>query len=1158
MSQLEGVQFDVTNCEKEPIHLVGAIQPMGYLLVLDRMTQKITQVSQNLLEKYNQIQFIDRKFDELFSIDRYTGAHDLWKRVQSNYQEQFLPLKFNECQSSYIGFIHQSHDKILVEFEDVNIEDASFNEAMLAESSPFHIDESTSLGDLLANAADEVQRVTQFDRVMIYKFDSDWNGDVVAESLRNGVDSYLDHHFPSSDIPSQARAIFYENWVRAIPDVNYKPIPIITAPGDQASATDLKRSLYRSVSPIHLQYLKNMAVEATLTISLKVEGRLWGLIACHHLSPKQAHYALRANAQSIGRLVSALIPTLEERDSQRKFKELQKFHDSLFKKMSQDDGVVQGLFSSTEKLLSLTASEGGGVALLFEGKWFTQGKVPANGELGRLAVLLKPKLAHNTIFQTSSVRVDLPEIQLPLDVVSGLLALKIPKEEMSLIIWFRPELISEVKWAGKPVKEVERLPDGSLKIDPRTSFETWKEEVRERSRSWTAPQIEAAELLRTSFIGLDLQRQFRLEQEARFASELAFKQMKASENRMNVLVNVMPQSIFILDSDRRIRFANQFFLNYFGLSQISVEMRSLDDLGLFVSGNARETFELPERFGGSRESRHILRNRNGQRRWNLFLISPLNDEETEQAQFICTLIDIHDQYLLDEERRLRANIIGQLFEKFPMPFFSTDSDFKLIYHNPQARNLFLKVDLPYGQNILHYIGVDPLEVKAILARGDFFEAEFKVLPHFWYHIYGYNAPSGYAFACIDVTERVKYQEDLLEARDQAEKANSAKSMFLANMSHEIRTPLGVLLGYMDVLTKTKDEEKRATYLSTMQRNATYLLDLVNDILDLSKIAAGKIHLEKTETDLLQLFQDMFRFISLRAEEKDIHFNVKILNSIPQKVFTDSTRLRQILTNILSNAIKFTNQGEVSARIHFEVGALCIEVEDTGIGISQAAQEKLFSAFVQADSSITRTHGGTGLGLALARNIARELGGDLWLERSEPGKGSVFAMKVLVEICPKSKTFDSLNSAHLMETSTKIRGSTHQYENMKILVVDDSLDNQDLMEIYLNSHSILPQFANNGKEALAVIEANSEEPFDLIFLDIQMPVMDGLTTIRTLRRQGYKGRIVALTAHVLKEEIEACLDAGFDGFSPKPFDMKDLEAHLERANFYSQASSQLSQ
>ncbi len=388
--------------------------------------------------------------------------------------------------------------------------------------------------------------------------------------------------------------------------------------------------------------------------------------------------------------------------------------------------------------------------------------------------------------------------------------------------------------------------------------------------------------------------------------------------------------------------------------------------------------------------------------------------------------------------------------------------------------------------------------------------------------------------------RAKTEEELRSSKTKAEAANLAKTQFLANMSHEIRTPLNGIIGFSDLLIENfknpiESPEVSQQWLNTIHSAGNHLLSLINHILDLSKIEAGCLELEKKSFNPEKTIQEVLSVFTLQAKSKGVQLEVFIDASVEQAIVSDAVRMRQILFNLLSNALKFTNQGKVTLKaglILEEEPTLKISVQDNGIGIPQEKLEKIFDPFTQADASTTRKYGGTGLGLTISRQFARLMGGDLIAE-SEIGKGSTFHLSIKAPLCTKS------------QTEKKARANTKDIEIQKglnVLIVDDVEMNRTLMKAILKKISANCSTCENGKEAVAYVEKNQP---DLILMDNQMPVMGGLEATSKIRELGLETPIITLTAGAMEEDRDISLEHGSTDFLTKPINSEKLFQAIQR-------------
>ncbi|MCA8986181.1 MAG: PAS domain S-box protein, partial [Planctomycetaceae bacterium] len=369
-------------------------------------------------------------------------------------------------------------------------------------------------------------------------------------------------------------------------------------------------------------------------------------------------------------------------------------------------------------------------------------------------------------------------------------------------------------------------------------------------------------------------------------------------------------------------------------------------------------------------------------------------------------------------------------------------------------------------------------------------------------------------------ERVN--NELRKANEQAENSVRVKSEFLANMTHEIRTPITAILGFTDILLESDCDHRTQTCLTSVRRNADHLLKIINDILDLSKVEAGKMELEKIRCSIIDIAQDVMDIMSVRTHQKGVQLQCVVDKSVPEEILSDPVRLKQILLNLVGNAVKFTPRGTVSLEISSIPSAnrsgsvsLSLKVTDTGIGISTEQMQRLFRPFTQADSTMSRQFGGTGLGLSISRKLARNLGGDILVE-SQPGQGSCFTAIVLAEALIDSERKEQfeivsrITETHLSEagllTGIHHSSDTHSQEKLRICVVDDCPDNLRLIDYQLKRMQVDVHCLDSARKAIDQILGDEDQGFDAVIMDLQMPHMDGYTAAAELRQRGFRNPI----------------------------------------------------
>jgi len=394
----------------------------------------------------------------------------------------------------------------------------------------------------------------------------------------------------------------------------------------------------------------------------------------------------------------------------------------------------------------------------------------------------------------------------------------------------------------------------------------------------------------------------------------------------------------------------------------------------------------------------------------------------------------------------------------------------------------------------------------------------------------------------ELTEEIDYvkrmEQELKLAKDRAEEMSQAKGEFLANMSHEIRTPMNGVIGTLQLLSDTKLGAAQQEYIDTAHKSAHSLLTILNDILDLSKIEAGKLNIELIPLDIREIVSELITLHSMTAEEKVIQLYADIDEQLPQVLIGDPTRIRQILANLISNALKFTEKGHVLVKISVvssddKYADIRMEVEDTGVGIREEIKDKLFNEFTQADGSTTRKYGGTGLGLAIVKQLVEMMQGHFGVE-SIPGEGSTFWFEVNLGISAEQTIRQPLDQE--MEFKGKLSG--------RVLLVEDNPINQMVAQKMLEKIGIQATLAADGQEALNMLD---QDEFDAVLMDCQMPVMDGYEATRRIREQGalLKLPVIAMTANVMEGDREKCIEVGMNDYIGKPFVEADLKKTLAR-------------
>jgi PAS domain S-box-containing protein len=450
-------------------------------------------------------------------------------------------------------------------------------------------------------------------------------------------------------------------------------------------------------------------------------------------------------------------------------------------------------------------------------------------------------------------------------------------------------------------------------------------------------------------------------------------------------------------------------------------------------------------------------------------------------------------------------------------------------------------DLPWTECLLSGIGKNGAHVSLASSTGKRHSFMVNCSPV----IGGNNKHNGMLMSLSDITLIEEKEAELVESKKSADMANQAKSDFLANMSHEIRTPMNAVLGFTELLRRgqVRDDKEAKKHLNTIHSNGKHLLELINDILDLSKVEAGRLEVEKISVQPHRIIAEVVQVLQVKATEKGIGLKFVCNGLVPPTVQTDPARLRQVITNLVGNAIKFTEHGQVSIVQRMvndgNQSMLAISIIDSGVGIASDKVDSIFEAFVQAESSTTRRFGGTGLGLSISKKFALALGGDI-LVKSELGKGSSFTVtldpgKIDPRSMVRGETLD-LN----VEATVDNRTHRWQFAGQRVLVVDDGVENRELVRLVLEEVGLKVEEAEDGQVAVDKAKVND---YELVLMDMQMPVLDGYEATIALRKLGFEQPIVALTAHAMAGFEAKILEAGCTGYLTKPIDIDKLLQHL---------------
>jgi light-regulated signal transduction histidine kinase (bacteriophytochrome) len=501
---------DIANCDREPIHIPGLIQSHGALLAFREPECEVEQVSENVEAYlgYSVEAVLGRPLPEVLGDPLFESVRRTLADIPGEGVARFVTSHSRvqgERALRMDVIVHRNDGLAILELDGSrSMEGVDVPGYYRSLSNPLAaLTEAASQEDLARAAAREARRITGFDRVMIYRFDRHWNGEVVAEEREEGMPPYLGLQYPASDIPVQARELYSRNWLRIIPDADYAPVPLrpLLNPGS-GRPLDLSHALLRSVSPIHIAYLKNMGVAASMSVSVILNGRLWGLISCHHRTPRFITHEMRLACEFMGQAFSLRLSALQLSETERYRRGL-KERIGLFRgTLRGHTDLLQGLAEASPALQDFLGADGS--AILYEGEYRTSGSAPGEAEVRALCAWLDSR-GEDGPYATDSLPREFPLAEGFAGTASGALALCIPTTVRNYMLWFKPEVIRTVRWAGNPEKPAEAGPGGAG-LSPRRSFELWKQTVRFTSRPWKDLDIEAAQDIKNIVVARALER----------------------------------------------------------------------------------------------------------------------------------------------------------------------------------------------------------------------------------------------------------------------------------------------------------------------------------------------------------------------------------------------------------------------------------------------------------------------------------------------------------------------------------------------------------------------------------------------------------------------------------------------------------------------------
>ncbi|MEM8809283.1 MAG: ATP-binding protein [Cyanobacteria bacterium P01_G01_bin.38] len=509
---------DIDNCDREPIHIPSAIQPHGVLLVLAEADWTLVQVSRNTKDYLGQAPeaLLGQPLGSLLGEAQIQTIENCLAAAFDAVNPLRFEIEVDGTTQLFAGVVHRSDEAVLLELEPIEAEADQavanfFDFYSLVKQPVSRLQQTQTLDELCQTAVEEIKQISGFDRVMVYRFDPDGSGSVIAEALQPQLSPFLGLHYPATDIPKQAKYLYILNPLRLIPDVAYRPVPLTPPDNPLGDAPlDMTLATLRSVSPLHTEYLGNMGVRASMSISLVQNQKLWGLIACHHNRPRKLSYELRTICEFLGQVFGLELAAREDKEDAGYKSRLREIQASFVSTLPQSQTLQAGLTHNPAHLMALTGSTG--VAFCEKGQITLLGETPKLAEVSDLVQWVGGCFDQDVVYHTAALSQVYPAAGEFESGTSGLLALAISRAQQLYVLWFRPEVLQTVNWAGNPDKSVMTDYGGTVRMSPRQSFDLWKETVRQRSLPWKPCEIEAALELRTAVIGLVLQKADELSQ----------------------------------------------------------------------------------------------------------------------------------------------------------------------------------------------------------------------------------------------------------------------------------------------------------------------------------------------------------------------------------------------------------------------------------------------------------------------------------------------------------------------------------------------------------------------------------------------------------------------------------------------------------------------
>ena len=1010
-SQIQPGAQEVTlaTCDDEPIQFPGSIQPHGVLLVLNEPEDRTQPQTIEIASANTDLHFgkpvhevLGQPLSVLLGDDvaRPLLAQLTQTKISDYPQTLMTFVSPFQSDQTWMALVHRLADKLILEFELIEknkqkegVLFTQFAQALLS------IKHQQNYDDFLSQAALEIKQLSHFDRVMIYQFDPEGHGEVVAEAKDDALSSFLGLRYPASDIPKQARALYLKNHLRFITDVNYQASPLFSKSSQQAFDLDLSCAVLRSVSPIHIEYLQNMGVGSTMVISLIRNDELWGLIACHHMTPNFVDFDIRSVCENLSHMLMLEL-IARERFIEEEYRVSLKCMQAEFAEfMYRQERLIDGLIAYHPNLGDFIDATSCVMSLNDELRSF--GKIPSLKFISELSQWLEWSQSKSSLFSTNKLSWEFQPALPFANIASGLLAIPLSSSWRDFVFWFREEAIETVHWAGNPDDGVKVQKNGS-RLTPRGSFELWKETVKCQSKRWSQFELDAALELKHSVQLILLQKTEILEER---------------ERQFRTLANSVPQLAWVGDVEGRIYWFNQRWYEYTGTTPETMLQEGWKHV-LHPDHATRVLSHLAVCWqnGTPWEDSFPLKAQNGEYRWFLSQALPVRNRDNQIVSWFGTHTDMTTQLEIEAALRESEARFRVLTDSMPQIVWSARADGVMDYSNHQLYELTgmdFNHENPDWSTLVHPDDLPKVQAawfeSVKMAREYSIELRLKLISGQFMHVLARAIPMlddegrviRWFGTSTDISKIVEARETLARSREELEQkiaertsqlqaVNKELEAFSYSISHDLRAPLRGIDGFSMALLEeygSQLDETGKEFLGYIRKEAGRMGMLIDGLLNLSRLSRREIVRHSVN------LSDIASEVLSKLQAEDTQRNVQIHVHSGLLADADYQLMYAVLQNLLENAWKFTSNTEV-AQIEFGLmtaSEIISEipvyfVKDNGAGFNMDYADKLFAPFQRLHT--VREFPGTGIGLATVKRIIMRHGGHIWAE-SEVGKGTVF-------------------------------------------------------------------------------------------------------------------------------------------------------------------------